>query len=199
MKKTFFTVSLLAAVMMSFSLHSAETKKIPILWKAKAAMPAKFQIVAFGFLEDKEDVIFAYQIKDVAELMKLNSYLSQYYNADNDRNTGRYPKALGIDLQINGRLKGGTDFQPMTWNSENKATTLKTKRTDKDFVRKGDVIFFILSKEVLGDLKFKPQFRIEASFFIDGKYDGPKPIGIPGNTAVDTTKPLGEFEMPEPK
>ena len=89
MKKTFFTVSLLAAVMMSFSLHSAETKKIPILWKAKAAMPAKFQIVAFGFLEDKEDVIFAYQIKDVAELMKLKSY----YPSITMRTTTKIPDA----------------------------------------------------------------------------------------------------------
>ena len=199
MKKTFFASALFAAVMMSASFLCAETKKVPILWKTKTAEPAKFQIVAFGFLEDKEDVIFAFQVKDVAELIKLKSYLSQYYNADNDLNTGRFPKNLGIDLQINGRIYEGANFQPMTWNNENKATDLKVKRGDRDFLRKGDVIFYILSKEVLGELKFKPQFTIEAGFFIDGKYEGPKPVGIPARTAVDTARTFGEFEMPEPK
>ena len=199
MKKAFFAAAVFAVATLSATLFGAEIKKIPILWKAKTEEPKKFQIAAFGFLEDKEDVIFAFQIKDAAELIKLKSYLSQYYNADNDVNTGRFPKNLGIDLQINGRIYEGANFQPMTWNNENKATNLKVKRGDRDFLRKGDVIYFILSKEVLGDLKFKPQFIIEAGIFIDGKYEGPKPVGIPARTAVDTARTFGEFEMPEPK
>ncbi|MBP5182136.1 MAG: hypothetical protein J6331_03800 [Lentisphaeria bacterium] len=197
MKKTLFAAALFAAAMATSALFGAETKKIPILWKAKTEEPAKFQIVAFGFLDDKEDVIFAFQIKDAAELMKLDSHLSQYYNLDNDIKTGRFPRNLGVDLQINGRIREGDNFAPIRWNAENKATDLKTVKGDKAFVRNGDVIFYILSKEALGDLKFKPQFRVNASFYVKNLKTPPK--GIPGHVPVDTTKPLGEFEMPEPK
>ena len=100
-----FIAVLFTAVMLTASMLSAQTKKIPILWKAKTAAPAKFQVMAFGFLDDKEDVIFAYQIKDLAELMKMDSHLSQYFNTDNNINTGRFPKSQGIDLQINGRIR----------------------------------------------------------------------------------------------
>ncbi|MBR2365376.1 MAG: hypothetical protein IKA79_09245 [Lentisphaeria bacterium] len=197
MKKTFFTAAIFAAVLLTASMLSAQTKKVPILWKAKTDAPAKFQIVAFGYLNDKDDVIFAYQIKDLAELMKLDSHLSQYFNADNDVNTGRFPKSQGVDLQINGRIRDKASFGPIKWDASNKATALSAMKGEKAFVQNGDVIFYIISKGVLGDIKFTPQFKINAGYYIKGMKKAP--AAIPGYHLVDVNKTFGEFEMPEPK
>ncbi|MBR2905380.1 MAG: hypothetical protein IKC08_05725 [Lentisphaeria bacterium] len=197
MKKTFFTAALFAAVMLTASLLSAQTKKIPILWKAKTTAPAKFQIMAFGYLNDKDDVIFAYQIKDLAELMKLDSHLSQYFNTDNDINTGRFPKNQGVDLQINGRIRDKANFGPIKWDVNNKSTNLPAMKGEKAFVQNGDVIFFIISKGVLESIKFTPQFKINAGYYIKGMKKAP--AAIPGYHLVDTAKTFGTFDMPEPK
>lgn len=185
---------LLFLLVLSSAMLCAQAKKVPILWKTKDAAPAKFQITAFGFLDEKDDVIFAYEIKNFAELIKLDSHLSQYYNADNDVKTGRFPNNLGIDLQINGRFKSGTAYGPMKWNSQGKATQLPAMKGEKLFLVNGDVVFYVISKQVLGDIKFKPQFRVGASFYVKGMKKNPK--AIHGSVWVDTTKVLGNFEMP---
>lgn len=192
MKKFLFLLLVLSSAMLC-----AQAKKIPILWKTKDAAPAKFQLTAFGFLNDKEDVIFAYEIKNFAEFVKLDSHLSQYYNADNDVKTGRFPNNLGIDLQINGRLKSRTAYDLLKWNTQGKATNLPAMKGEKLFLTKGDVVFYVISKQVLGDIKFKPQFRIGASFYVKGMKKNPKAIS--GSVWVDTTKALGNFEMPAVK
>ena len=197
MKKTLFIAVLFTAVMLTASMLSAQTKKIPILWKAKTAAPAKFQVMAFGFLDDKEDVIFAYQIKDLAELMKMDSHLSQYFNTDNNINTGRFPKSQGIDLQINGRIRDKANFGPMKWDANNKSTALEAMKGEKAFVQNGDVIFYIISKGVLEDVKFAPQFKINAGYYIKGM--AKSPLAIPGHNLVDLKKTFGTFDMPEPK
>ena len=197
MKKTLFTSALFVAVMLTASLLSAQTKKIPILWKATPDASAKFQVLAFGYLNDKDDVIFAYQIKNLAELMKLDSHLSQYFNADNDLKTGRFPNSQGIDMQINGRLRDKTAFIPIKWDANNKPSDLTAMKGEKAFVQNGDVIFYIISKGVLGDIKFAPQFKINAGFYIKGM--NPSPKAIPGQNLVDVNKTFGTFDMPEPK
>lgn len=197
MKKTFFTAILFAAVMLTASLLSAQTKKIPILWKAKTAAPAKFQITAFGYLNDKDDVIFAYQIKDLAELMKMDSHLSQYFNTDNDINTGRFPKNVGIDLQINGRIRDKANFGPIKWDANNKSSNLPAMKGEKAFAQNGDVIFFVISKGALEGIKFTPQFKINAGYYVKGMKKAP--AALPGYHLVDTAKTFGTFDMPEPK
>lgn len=197
MKKTFFTAILFAAVMLTASLLSAQTKKIPILWKTKTAAPAKFQIVAFGYLNDKDDVIFAYQIKDLAELMKMDSHLSQYFNTDNDINTGRFPKNVGIDLQINGRIRDKANFGPIRWDAQNKSHNLPVMKGEKAFAQNGDVIFFVISKGALEGIKFTPQFKINAGYYVKGMKKAP--AALPGYHLVDTAKTFGTFDMPEPK
>ncbi len=197
MKKTLFTAALFAAVMLTASMLSAQTKKIPVLWKTKTAAPAKFQVLAFGYLNDKDDVIFAYQIKDLAELMKLDSHLSQYFNTDNDLTTGRFPRNQGIDLQINGRIRDKAAFTPIRWDANNKPSDLTAMKGEKAFVQNGDVIFYIISKGVLGDIKFTPQFKINAGYYIKGMKKAP--AAIPGYNLVDVNKTFGTFDMPEPK
>lgn len=197
MKKSFFTVSLFALVLLTGSLLCAQTKKIPILWKTKDAAPAKFQLLAFGYLNDKDDVIFAFEINNLEEFMKLDSHLSQYYNADNDVKTGRFPNSLGVDLQINGRLKSKQHFGPLKWTSQTKYKNLPGLKGEKAFAQKGNVVFYILSKQMLDGIVFKPQFSIGASFYVKGMKPAPK--GISGSVKVDTAKVLGNFEMPELK
>lgn len=187
MKKSFLVLALLAGTILSLS---AAEIKMPVLWKAKIAKtPGMYQTMAFAYKADKEKLYFAWQVKDLMELVREdNPSMACYFNVDNDRMTGRFPKACGWDLQFNIRLHLANP-QLIHWVG-NKGTTLKYKKGEVTSRIAGDIFLLTVKKSVLKALSFKETFV--ARSFQGFKGCKTRIIGME-NAVVSPAKKVGEM------
>ena len=114
MKKLFFAVSAFAA-MAGMLLSGAE--RVPLLWENTKTPYRDFQTYAFGFLEERNEYTFVFQIKNLPGFLeKERPFITCYFNSDNDVMTGLYPEKGGWDLQFNLDLKRNT-LSALFWRS----------------------------------------------------------------------------------
>jgi hypothetical protein len=116
--KKFLSLLLLAA---AFVLSAAEVK-VPVYYQRKGNVK-DFQIAKAGYLKDKDQYVFAFEIKNLAAFVKGDSSLALYWICDGDKNTGRYPGRQGVDLQFNLNLKRNT-LQIIRWQDDKVRTNL---------------------------------------------------------------------------
>ncbi len=180
------TLFLLASLAVSGILH-AESVDIPVLYRNPAEVKAG-QLQAFGFYENDTRIVLAFQIKDLQETMQQpKAALSFYADTDNDLMTGRYPKALGWDFQINVMLNRKSAVM-MKWNG-NKAENYNVKgkyAVSSD----GDTLYITFPKSAVPGIEFKEQFKFRT-------------LQLRNNQRVDKQKTDGVFaekyELPADK
>ena len=150
---------LLAALAVSGILH-AESVDIPVLYRNPAEEVKTGQLQSFGFYENETRIVLAFQIKDLKKVMEdPKRALSFYADTDDDLMTGRYPKNLGWDFQINVMLKRKSVVM-MKWNG-NKAENLPVKgkyAVSSD----GDVLYITFLKSAVPGIEFRQQFKFRA-------------------------------------
>lgn len=170
MKKTLTAVCALLA-MTGMMLTGAE-KRIPVVWKSSGRSYKNFQTYAFGFLEEKEWYRFVFQIKNLPEFLKKERpFLTCYFNADNNENTGLYSGSCGWDLQFNLDLKRNT-VAFLVWVTQVDESKDKRKirrdflESSRSFAKgefsiyqKDDQLFISLKKNVyFKNIRFKNKF-----------------------------------------
>ena len=191
MKKIIFAMALAAASVLSLS---AAELKLPVLWKANSAKaPGKYQTLAFAYLADKDVVYFAIQVNDLQELAKKPvPTMACYFNTDNDRMTGRFPKACGWDMQFNIRITpAGTEI--IRWVG-NKPTAIRGAKGEISTRVAGDVLLITVKKALLKDFKFAEKFEIRN--FQGYKNCKETILGIIHNS-VSPAKKFGELVIKE--
>jgi len=148
-----------AAVSLTGLLY-AESVSIPVLWKSKTFTEAKTgELQAFGFYENQDTVVLAFQVKDLPALIaKPKSYMSFYADADDNLETGRYKNNLGWDFQINMILtrKGVLSMIKYT---DDKSAPKELSRVGSTVSSNGDMLYVTMPKKALSGIAFKPQFK----------------------------------------
>ena len=180
------TLILLVSLSFSAILH-AESMDIPVLYRNPTEVKAG-QLQAFGFYENETRIVLAFQIKDLPTTMQQpKAALSFYADTDNDLMTGRYPKALGWDFQINVMLNRKSAVM-MKWNGS-KAENFNVKgkyAVSSD----GDTLYITFPKSAVPGIEFKEQFKFRT-------------LQLRNNQRVDKQKTDGVFaekyELPADK
>ena len=187
MKKIIFAMALAAASVLSLS---AAELKLPVLWKANSAKaPGKYQTLAFAYLADKDVVYFAFQVNGLQELAKKPvPTMACYFNTDNDRMTGRFPKNCGWDMQFNIRITPA-NTEIIRWVGS-KLNSVKGAKGDITTRIAGDVLLVTVKKALLKDFKFAEKFEIRN--FQGYKNSKEQIMGIAQNS-VSPAKKLGEL------
>ena len=180
------TLFLLASLAVSGILH-AESVDIPVLYRNPAEVKAG-QLQAFGFYENDSRIVLAFEIKDLPTIMQQpKAALSFYADTDDDLVTGRYPKNLGWDFQINVMLNRKSAVM-MKWNGS-KAENFNVKgkyAVSSD----GDTLYITFPKSAVPGIEFKEQFKFRT-------------LQLRNNQRVDKQKTDGvfaeKFELPADK
>ena len=171
--KTLFLLALLAV---SATLH-AESVDIPVLYRNPAEVKAG-QLQAFGFYENDTRIVLAFQIKDLQKTMQQpKASLSFYADIDNDLTTGRYPKALGWDFQINVMLNRKSAVM-LKWNGNNAENFNVTGKYA--ISSDGDTLYITFRKSAVPGIEFKEQFKFRT-------------LQLRNNQRVDKQKTDGVF------
>jgi len=178
---------LLAALAVSGILH-AESVDIPVLYRNPAEEVKTGQLQSFGFYENETRIVLAFQIKDLKKVMEdPKRALSFYADTDDDLMTGRYPKNLGWDFQINVMLNRKSAVM-MKWNGS-KAENFNVKgkyAVSSD----GDTLYITFPKSAVPGIEFKEQFKFRT-------------LQLRNNQRVDKQKTDGVFaekyELPADK
>ena len=177
---------LLAALAVSGILY-AESVDIPVLYRNPAEAKTG-QLQAFGFYENDMRIVLAFQINDLQKTMQQpKAALSFYADTDNDLMTGRYPKALGWDFQINVMLNRKSAGM-MKWNG-GKAENFSVKGKYA-ISSDGDMLYISFLKSAVPGIEFKEQFKFRT-------------LQLRDNQRVDKRKTDGVFaekyELPADK
>lgn len=172
MKKTIFAVCLFLT-MTGLMLSGAE-KRVPVMWKSSVRPPYKnFQTYAFGFLGEAKEYTFVFQIKNLAGFLQSERpFLTCYFNADNDAQTGLFPKKCGWDLQFNLDLKRN-NLAAMFWRRESLESTYSFAQGEFLVYQQDDLLFLTVQKNVyFKNIRFGRNFtfaQLLASPDLDGK------------------------------
>lgn len=171
------TLFLLASLTVSGVLH-AESVDIPVLYKNQAPEVKTGQLQAFGLYENDTRIVLAFQIKDLETVMKnKKAVMSFYADTDCDLETGRFPKALGWDFQINMNLYWRAATGMMKWNG-NEAQDFNVKGKYR-LSAKGDMLYITILKSAIPEIEFKEQFRFRTLQLRENQYvDKKKPDGV---------------------
>lgn len=153
------TLFLLASLAVSGILH-AESVDIPVLYRNPAEEVKAGQLQAFGFYENETRIILAFQIIDLQKVMEdSKSAMSFYADTDDDLTTGRYPKNLGWDFQINVMLKRKSAVMMKWTGSKAENFNIKGKYTVSS---DGDVLYITFLKSAVPGIEFRQQFKFRA-------------------------------------
>ncbi|MBR2906365.1 MAG: hypothetical protein IKC08_10755 [Lentisphaeria bacterium] len=149
MKKSIIaTIVLLSA----FMLSAAEKEFNPV-WEDKGTR-TEFKTYAFGFSENSKEYNFAFQIKDLQNLMDdKDAMIVCYFDTDNNKNTGRFKKKKGWDLQLN-ILLNRRSLSAIVWE-DNKIQTSHTFGEGEFSIDAEDDILFLTVNKVLYLKKIK--------------------------------------------
>lgn len=151
------TKILLLAALTFAGIARAETIEIPILYRNPTEVKTG-QLQAFGFYENDTRIVLAFQIRDLQKVMKTpKSSLSFYADTDNDLMTGRYPKALGWDFQMNVLLSRKIVSTMIKWDGE-KGQNFSV-RGQYTLVVTGDLLFVSVRKSAIHGIEFKEEFK----------------------------------------
>jgi len=161
--KKFLSFLLLAA---AFALSAAEIK-VPVFYQRKGNVK-DFQIAKAGYLADKDQYIFALEIKNLPEFFKGDSSIALYWICDGDKNTGRYPGRQGVDLQFNLNLKRNT-LQVISWQDDKVRTNLPCSAEEWGLKINGDELFLIVDSKVLANEKIMENSHMQINLYCNGK------------------------------
>ena len=180
------TMFLLAALAVSGILN-AESVEVPVLYRNPSEVKAG-QLQAFGFYENETLIVFAFQIKDLQDFAaKPKTYMSFYADVDDDLMTGRFPKAMGWDFQINLILTRKAVLSLLKY-SDAKSPAKELSRRGSTVSISGDLLFVSIPKSVLTGIEFKEQFKFRT-------------LQLKNNRRVNKKKTEGvfaaKFELPE--
>ena len=180
-------ILLLAALTASGILH-AESVDIPVLYRNPAEVKTG-QLQAFGFYENDTRIVLAFQIKDLQKVIEDPKIsLSFYADTDNDLMTGRYPKALGWDFQMNVLLGRKIVSTMIKWDGDKGQNF--TIRGQYTLTITGDLLFVSIRKSAIPGIEFKEQFKFRT-------------FPLRNNLRVDKRKTDGvfpeKFELPADK
>ena len=157
------TMFLLAALAVSGILN-AESVEIPVLFRNPSEVKTG-ELQAFGFYESKTFIVLAFQIKDLqAFASKPKTYMGFYADVDNDLMTGRFPKALGWDFQINLILTRKAVLSLLKYKDA-KSPAKELSRQGSTVSISGNTLFVAIPKNVLAGIKFKEQFKFRTLQF----------------------------------
>ena len=182
--KFFFTASvLMAAVMLK-----AESVDIPVLYRNPAKEAKSGQLQAFGFYENQDRIVLAFQIIDLPALVaKPKSYMSFFADADDNLETGRYAKSLGWDFQINMILTRKAVLSMLKHKGDN-VKYQELSRKGCTVTTDGDMLYVTFPKSGLDGIEFKQQFKFRT-------------LQLRNNQRVDKQKNDGvfpkKFDLPE--
>jgi hypothetical protein len=161
------TMFLLAALAVSGILN-AESVDIPVLYRNPAEVKTG-ELHAFGFYENKNLIVLAFQIKDLqAFASKPKTYMSFYADVDDDLMTGRYPKALGWDFQVNLILTRKAVLSLLKYKDAKSPAEDLTRRGSTVSIS-GNTLFISIPKSALAGIKFKEQFKFRTLQFNHNK------------------------------
>lgn len=158
------TLFVTAAAVLSGMLY-AESVSIPVLYRNPAEEVKPGQLQAFGFYENKDLIVLAFQIKDLESFAaKPKTYMSFYADVDDDLMTGRYPKALGWDFQINMILTRKAVLSLLKYkDAKSPAENLSRRGSTVSIC--GDMLFVSIPKSALAGIEFKEQFKFRTLQF----------------------------------
>ena len=141
-------------VLLSVFMLSAAEKKVDFVWKDTGRSFPDFRTYSFGFSENNEEYCFAFQIKNLQQLMEdKDSLLVCYFDTDNNKNTGRFKKKKGWDLQLN-ILLNRRSLSAIVWE-EDKIQTSHTFGEGEFSIEAEDDILYLTVKKVLYLKKIK--------------------------------------------
>lgn len=173
--KTIFLLAVLAAS----GILNAESVEVPVLYRNPSEVKAG-QLQAFGFFENENLVVFAFQIKDLQTFAaKPKTYMSFYADVDDDLMTGRFPKALGWDFQINLILTRKAVLSLLKY-TDAKSPAKELSRRGSTVSISGDMLFVSVPKSALVGIEFKEQFKFRT-------------LQLKNNRRVDKKKSEGVF------
>ena len=138
---------------------------VDVLW-TRRSKALDFQVESSGFSINKDKYLIGLSIKNLSKFIQNKGNISIYWDVDNNKNTGRFPKSQGIDLQINTNLSRKV-IQIIHWLGQKNRKSIPDKNIE--FLIQNDQLIFILDSKVFNDIKFDKKSTIRVNLLIGNK------------------------------
>lgn len=145
-------------VLLSAFMLSAAEKEFNPVWEAKGTR-TEFKTYAFGFSENSKEYNFAFQIKDLKNLMDdQDTMLVCYFDTDNNKATGRFRDKKGWDLQLNIFLNRRS-LSAIVWEEDKIQTSHTFSEGEFSIDAEDDILYVTVNKVLyLKKIRFGKKF-----------------------------------------
>ena len=125
---------------------------VPVRWKCGEENFQSGRFRSIGFFQDETKYVFGF----TGPVCRPGASILIYWNCDGDSRTGRFPKSLGVDLQLNVNLEK-KNIQAILWENDRSKRQMTLYEDDFLIEETSGVLFLALRAEALKQVKIAEQ------------------------------------------